>query len=313
MEGFSRCEEIEDGNANAESNDEEAGLTEEEYAEFCRRWAIFDPKLRKVLDKTKLYSMLAMTKKPMGLGLSYIPPLHELEPKIEKFKIPVFEKRGNTFMYTFEDVAEAIAKHVMRILTGMDDAAMDAQLRAAEASQRDLKFNKARKGRLEKKRHRQSKRIEAKEQRKVVSRTIVSNKPSAREKMWKQRFDEVDVDGSGELDIDELGELMLLIGCNCSLEKLQKTMTDLDKDGSGTLDWDEFKQWLNTLSAGTGSDDRQTLDESDDGTLLPGSWTCAECSFNNMESRAVCVKCGVPRIEQSNGLSAPSQARKLVV
>ena len=64
---------------------------------------------------------------------------------------------------------------------------------------------------------------------------------------WKQRFDEVDVDNSGELDIDELGELMALLGSDCTLEQLQQTMKELDTDGGGTLDWDEFKCWLQTL------------------------------------------------------------------
>ena len=119
---------------------------------------------------------------------------------------------------------------------------------AAENSQRDLKNKNAKKGATNRKRHkRAAKDVAHAAPRKVVARTVVSTKPTAREQMWKQRFDEVDVDNSGELDIDELGELMALLGSDCTLEQLQQTMKELDTDGGGTLDWDEFKCWLQTL------------------------------------------------------------------
>ena len=250
MEGFTRCEEIESGNSQGEAGEAgmECGLTEEEYEEFCRRWALVDPKLHKVIKKQKLYSMLAMTRKPMGLGLPYVPPLMELEASLEPMKIPVFEKLGNTHMYSFEGVVTAITKHVMRQLMGgeLDEKA----LREAENTDRQLKHKNARRKETDKKRHRRAVKDVERESarpRKVVARTVVSTRASAREAMWRARFYEVDEDNSGELDIDELGRLMVLIGCDCTLEKLQETMDELDNDGSGTLDWDEFKQWLQTL------------------------------------------------------------------
>eukprot|EP01049_Picozoa_sp_SAG25_P007501 SAG25_NODE_616_length_6484_cov_3.460141_6_plen_115_part_00 len=59
--------------------------------------------------------------------------------------------------------------------------------------------------------------------------------------MWA----ELDSDGSGSLDMDELADLMRLLFPKKKLkqEKLIKTFEKLDRDGSGDLDKDEFMVW----------------------------------------------------------------------
>lgn len=56
-------------------------------------------------------------------------------------------------------------------------------------------------------------------------------------------FDRLDDDGSGELDIDEIGQLMEQIGRKLNERQLKKMMKEIDTDGSGLVDFDEYWEW----------------------------------------------------------------------
>ena len=56
-------------------------------------------------------------------------------------------------------------------------------------------------------------------------------------------FERLDDDGSGELERDEIAELMTQIGKPLSQKKLDQMMIELDADGSGQVDFDEFFEW----------------------------------------------------------------------
>eukprot|EP00941_MAST-03F_sp_MAST-3F-sp1_P005174 g5174.t1 len=66
----------------------------------------------------------------------------------------------------------------------------------------------------------------------------------------KQLFDEVDEDGSGELDRWEVGKLMKRLGMakDMSMKKFNKKldifMGEMDPNGDGSIDYDEFKIWF---------------------------------------------------------------------
>ncbi len=55
-------------------------------------------------------------------------------------------------------------------------------------------------------------------------------------------FEEIDTDGSGELDFDEFVEAYKRINPDVSLMQLEQMFKEADLDGGGTLDFDEFVQ-----------------------------------------------------------------------
>lgn len=57
--------------------------------------------------------------------------------------------------------------------------------------------------------------------------------------LWEQ----IDLDGSGELNADELAAVLDLMGQPVGPRKLQKMMQRLDTDGNGTVSKDEFSVW----------------------------------------------------------------------
>eukprot|EP00985_Skeletonema_marinoi_P016293 scaffold8708_cov157-Skeletonema_marinoi.AAC.13 len=59
---------------------------------------------------------------------------------------------------------------------------------------------------------------------------------------YRKIFEEIDVDGSGELDFDEFVEAYKRINPNVSLSQLEQMFKEADLDGGGTLDFDEFVQ-----------------------------------------------------------------------
>ena len=65
-------------------------------------------------------------------------------------------------------------------------------------------------------------------------------------KIPKATFTDVDKDGSGEIDSDELGKIMLKISeqigaCPPSKEELKEMFDSIDTDHSGEIDFDEFQ------------------------------------------------------------------------
>ena len=58
--------------------------------------------------------------------------------------------------------------------------------------------------------------------------------------MFRKAFDEFDADGSGEIDVHELGTLVKEIGVECSEEELRGLVDEVDDDGSGEIGFHEF-------------------------------------------------------------------------
>ena len=58
-----------------------------------------------------------------------------------------------------------------------------------------------------------------------------------------ERFKEADLDGSGELDFEELGEFCKKLGMNFTHREWELLVESLDADNSGTVSLQEFKQW----------------------------------------------------------------------
>ena len=56
----------------------------------------------------------------------------------------------------------------------------------------------------------------------------------------KKSFDAFDADGSGEIDAEELGELVRQLGLVRTDEQLQEMVRSVDADGSGEIDFEEF-------------------------------------------------------------------------
>ncbi len=57
--------------------------------------------------------------------------------------------------------------------------------------------------------------------------------------IWKK----VDVDGSGELDWDELKQVFKQMGRKMNDVEMDKALSEIDKDGGGEVDFDEFRKW----------------------------------------------------------------------
>eukprot|EP01051_Picozoa_sp_SAG22_P007203 SAG22_NODE_498_length_9728_cov_12.354346_1_plen_1377_part_00 len=63
-------------------------------------------------------------------------------------------------------------------------------------------------------------------------------------------FDEIDDDGSGELDREEVGQLLgKLSGTRCTPDELDAAMAELDEDDDGDVTFKEFLQWWNAIRA----------------------------------------------------------------
>merc|ERR1712188_96080 len=57
---------------------------------------------------------------------------------------------------------------------------------------------------------------------------------------FREIFNLVDTDGSGEISREELGELISTLGLKASQEELDRMIDEIDKDNDGTIDFDEF-------------------------------------------------------------------------
>jgi Ca2+-binding EF-hand superfamily protein/class 3 adenylate cyclase len=56
-------------------------------------------------------------------------------------------------------------------------------------------------------------------------------------------FDEIDEDGGGTLDREELGQLSARLGRPLNEKELNAMMAEIDQDGGGDIDFDEFFDW----------------------------------------------------------------------
>ena len=58
--------------------------------------------------------------------------------------------------------------------------------------------------------------------------------------MFRKTFDEFDSDGSGEIDVPELQQMVKAVGLERTEEELTKMVMEVDDDGSGEIGFDEF-------------------------------------------------------------------------
>jgi len=65
--------------------------------------------------------------------------------------------------------------------------------------------------------------------------------PAVNEFLLKREFEAFDSDGSGEVDVSELGPLLASLGVKRSRDQVQEIIQTVDKDASGSLSYDEFK------------------------------------------------------------------------
>ena len=82
-------------------------------------------------------------------------------------------------------------------------------------------------------------------------------------KVSKRAFDDVDVDGSGEIDSEELGKVMVKIAEEMgtippSKEDIQEMFYNIDTDHSGEIDFKEFQKLIKSILS------MMMLDEDDD-------------------------------------------------
>lgn len=68
----------------------------------------------------------------------------------------------------------------------------------------------------------------------------------------REMFDRYDVDGSGAINTDELGMLMLALGETVPQEKLNAMVMEVDDNNNGVIDFSEFLQLLAILSGEAG-------------------------------------------------------------
>ena len=70
-----------------------------------------------------------------------------------------------------------------------------------------------------------------------------------RDKDARTLFDELDRDGSGALDIDEVAELCRSLGKSLSKKEVHAALEAMDADGSGEISFEEFQPWWEVENA----------------------------------------------------------------
>lgn len=72
------------------------------------------------------------------------------------------------------------------------------------------------------------------------------------EKRCKKLFSHFDMNGSGEIDMRELGLLIKGMGMRMEQEAINNAMIDLDKDNNGAISFEEFWSWFREVATGKG-------------------------------------------------------------
>ena len=60
-------------------------------------------------------------------------------------------------------------------------------------------------------------------------------------------FNDVDKDGSGAIDVDEMELLLKNLSISASYTETQILFNSLDEDNNGTIDFDEFSRWFKSI------------------------------------------------------------------
>ena len=84
-------------------------------------------------------------------------------------------------------------------------------------------------------------------------------------KISKAAFDDIDTDGSGEIDLDEFGKIMIKIANHLgtippSKEDIKEMFDNIDTDHSGEIDFNEFQVLIKTILTGIMLDEEDGFD-----------------------------------------------------
>jgi calmodulin len=71
----------------------------------------------------------------------------------------------------------------------------------------------------------------------------LADEEAERQREARQVFDEIDEDGGGSLDRDEIKQLAKKLGKRISEKQLNEAMQEMDADGSGDVVFEEFYHW----------------------------------------------------------------------
>eukprot|EP01052_Picozoa_sp_SAG31_P014893 SAG31_NODE_941_length_10868_cov_9.232241_2_plen_701_part_00 len=69
------------------------------------------------------------------------------------------------------------------------------------------------------------------------------NTSQVADKDLKALFDEIDADGGGTLDADEMKELIIGLGQSATDEDVEKLMDEMDEEGDGEVSFEQFRKW----------------------------------------------------------------------
>lgn len=59
----------------------------------------------------------------------------------------------------------------------------------------------------------------------------------------RDRFEGVDRDGNGVIDVVEFGTLLAKLGVGYSDAQIRAAFTDIDRDANGKIELEEFRAW----------------------------------------------------------------------
>ncbi|GAX72850.1 hypothetical protein CEUSTIGMA_g305.t1 [Chlamydomonas eustigma] len=85
--------------------------------------------------------------------------------------------------------------------------------------------------------------------RKEKAKTVKARITPQHMQEFKEAFEAVDADGSGEIDETELRMAMAALGFQHTKDEIRRMIKSLDSDGSGTLGFEEFVSLMTNKSA----------------------------------------------------------------
>lgn len=86
--------------------------------------------------------------------------------------------------------------------------------------------------------------------------------------MLKTIFDSFDLEKSGEIAVDMIGQILDMLGNQLSPEELQKIIQEIDEDGNGVMSFNEFAHLAARFLVEEEEDTEQILKELKDAFRL---------------------------------------------
>eukprot|EP01043_Picozoa_sp_COSAG02_P029200 COSAG02_NODE_1806_length_10867_cov_7.575130_5_plen_748_part_01 len=77
----------------------------------------------------------------------------------------------------------------------------------------------------------------------------------------KESYKQLDDDGSGSLERNEILRLLRLLGMSTTQTEMDHFMAELDEDGSGQVEFEEFKTWWDGSQFGSAENQKQELQD----------------------------------------------------